>query len=934
MLKKKKIAKARQLWSNRIVWCTLIVSMFCCANNLCFAQSASSITGLRCEYKVNPIGIDIDKPRLSWKIQSSERGVVQSAYQIRVAGNAESLATEKKLLWDSGKVVSEQSIHVVYAGPELKSRQRVYWQVRIWDNCGLKSEWSEAAFWEMGLLNVEDWQAQWIEPNLKEDRTISNPSPIVRKEFLLRKNIISARVYVTSLGLYQMELNGQIVGDQLFTPGWTSYHHRLQYQTYDITALLKKGANCVGITLGDGWYRGFLGWENARNFYGDTLAILAQIECTYDDGTILITTTDQTWKASTGPILKSDIYNGEVYDARLEKKGWTEPSFNDSNWANVTIKKHSKDILTASAGVPVKRIEYIKPIAILKTQNGQTILDMGQNMVGWLRFSVQGHAGTHIKLRYAEVLDANGNLYTENLRFAKQTDEYILNGQGQEVFEPHFTFHGFRYVAVEGWLSELTLENFTGVVIHSDITPTGQFECSDPMVNQLQHNIQWSQKGNFLDVPTDCPQRDERLGWTGDVQIFAPAACFNADVAAFYTKWLADLAADQQSNGAVPNVIPNILSMRDSATAGWADAAVVVPWTVYLYYDDTRILQKQYESMKNWVDYMANQAGRDCLWGNDVTFGDWLAYSTNDSDYPGATTDKDLVCQAYFARSTDLLQRTAKVLGKTDDAKKYAGLLVKIKKAFWAEFVTANGRVANNTQTAYSLAIAFELLPHVLRENAAKRLDDDVKKFNHITTGFLGTPLICHVLSDYGYSESAYMLLNRKEYPSWLYPITKGATTIWERWDGIKAGGQFQDKGMNSFNHYAYGAIGDWLYGVVAGITIDEKQPGYKHIIIQPHLGGGLTYAKAGLESMYGHIESNWQIKDKTLTLKIEIPPNTTATVKLPLVVLTDVTEGGKPLSKANGIVDMLQQEDAVVIQIGSGQYVFKSKYVSNTVRW
>jgi alpha-L-rhamnosidase len=671
-------------------------------------------------------------------------------------------------------------------------------------------------------------------------------------------------------------------------------------------------------------------WEKSNNFYGDTLALLAQIECTYDDGTTSLITTDQTWKTSTGPILKSDIYHGEVYDARLEKKGWSEPGFNDSDWAGAATKEHPRNILTASSGVAVKRMEYLKPIAILKTQNGQTILDMGQNMVGWLRFTVEGPAGARIMLRHAEVLDANGSLYTENLRVAKQTDEYILMGQGQEVYEPHFTFHGFRYVAIEGWPGELSVENFTGVVIHSDITPTGQFACSDPMINQLQHNIQWGQKGNFLDVPTDCPQRDERLGWTGDAQVFAPTACFNADVAAFYTKWLADLAADQQPSGAVPHVIPNVISLGkptgDSASAGWADVAVIVPWTVYLCYGDTRILQRQYESMKGWVDYMANRAGPDCLWDNDFTFGDWLAYSTTNSDYPGATTDKDLVCQAYFARSTDILQRTAEVLGKTKDAKKYAALLVKIKKAFQKEFVTAQGRVASNTQTAYSLALAFELLPDALRESAAKRLDNDVNKFKHITTGFLGTPLICQVLSDYGYTDSAYMLLNRKDYPSWLYPITRGATTIWERWDGIKPDGQFQDKGMNSFNHYAYGAIGDWLYKTVAGITIDQKQPGYKHIIIYPRTGGGLTYAKARLESMYGPIESNWQLQDKTLTLKIEIPANTTATVMLPSVVLTEVTEGGKPLRKANGILKLRQQKDMAVIEIGSGQYVFKSK--------
>jgi alpha-L-rhamnosidase len=466
------------------------------------------------------------------------------------------------------------------------------------------------------------------------------------------------------------------------------------------------------------------------------------------------------------------------------------------------------------------------------------------------------------------------------------------------------------------------------------------------MINQLQHNIQWGQKGNFLDVPTDCPQRDERLGWTGDAQVFARTACFNADVASFFTKWLADLGADQQPSGAVPHVIPNVLSADQqpsgavphvipnvlslgkeeghSASAGWADAATVVPWTVYLCYGDTRILEQQYSSMKAWVDYIAAKAGDNYLWQNEHTFGDWLAFNTTRSDYPGATTDKDLIRQAYFARSTDLLQRTARVLGKTADTKKYGDMLTKIKKVFRDEFVTPNGRLASNTQTAYSLALAFDLLSQPTKEIAARRLADDVGQFEHITTGFLGASPICHALSDYGYFDEAYMLLNRKKYPSWLYPITKGATTIWERWDGIKPNGTFQNKGMNSFNHYAYGAIGEWLYRVVAGIDIDEQNPGYKHIIVQPHPGGGLTSVRARLDSMYGPIESDWRIDGEAMTVNVEIPPNTTATVKLPSAKLADVTEGGKPVGEAKGMGDTRQEEETVVIQIGSGRYLFR----------
>jgi alpha-L-rhamnosidase len=779
----------------------------------------------------------------------------------------------------------------------------------------------------MGLLKPSDWKADWIEPNLKEDPNTSNPCPILRKDFELKAAVRSARAYVTSLGLYRMQLNGRVVGDQLFTPGWTAYRNRLQYQTYDITELLNTGTNCVGVILGDGWYRGRLLWGNQRNLYGKKLALLAQIEVVYQDGSRQVFTTDQTWKTSTGPILTSDIYNGQVYDARLEIDDWCKPGFDDAAWAPVTVANHSKDILVAPAGPPVKSIEEIKPVNIFETPAGHTVVDMGQNMVGWVRLRVQGPAGTRIKLRHAEVLDAQRNFYTENLRGAEQTDEYILRGNGKEVFEPLFTFHGFRYVAVEGWPGQISLDDLTGVVIHSDITPTGTFECSDTMINQLQHNIRWGLKGNFLDVPTDCPQRDERLGWTGDTQVFARTACFNTDVAAFYTKWLADLTADQLPSGAVPHVVPNVISPTAVASAGWADAAVVVPWTVYLCYGDTRILARQYPSMKAWVDYMAKRAGDSYFWNTDFTFGDWLAFNTTRSDYPGATTDKDLICQAYFARSTDLLQRTAEILGNTADAKKYADMLRKIKEVFRNEFITPNGRLTSNTQTAYSLALAFDLIPSGLKATAAKRLADDVQRFEHITTGFLGTPLICHVLSDFGYLDQAYMLLNRKKYPSWLYPVTKGATTIWERWDGIKPDGTFQDKGMNSFNHYAYGAIGEWLYRVVAGIDIDHQNPGYKHIIIRPHPGGGLTYAKARLDSMYGQIESAWRLEGKVMTVDIEIPPNTTATVRLPSAKVTDVTEGGKQLSDVEAILQTSQDGDTAVIHIASGRYSFQYQY-------
>jgi len=465
--------------------------------------------------------------------------------------------------------------------------------------------------------------------------------------------------------------------------------------------------------------------------------------------------------------------------------------------------------------------------------------------------------------------------------------------------------------------------------VHSAVEPTGSFESSDAMLNQLQHNIVWGQEGNFVDVPTDCPQRDERLGWTGDAQVFAPTAMFLHDSAAFYEKWLKDLALDQQDDGAVPYVIPNALShttrQGESGAAGWGDAAVVIPWTLYLSYGDRRVLEEQYSSMKAWVEYIRQQAGPRHLWNTRATFGDWLAYATDAADYPGATTDKDLVQTAYFAHSTDLLRRAAEVLNKQDDAKSYGELFEDIRLAFQKEFVTPNGRLSSNTQTAYALALAFDLLPESQRKEAAARLAADVRSFQHLTTGFLGTPLLCRVLSDYGYLDEAYMLLNRKEYPSWLYPITKGATTIWERWDGIKADGTFQNPSMNSFNHYAYGAIGEWMYNVIAGINIDAEQPGYKHILIEPHPGGGLRWVKCSVHSMYGIVSSSWEINAKGFTMQVTVPANATATIRIPRAKLEDVTESGIPLQSSPGVGNPRQEGDSVLMEVGSGTYVFQS---------
>lgn len=885
------------------------------------AVAKNEVKQLICEYKTNPVGIDVTQSRMSWQIVSTENGIMQTAYEVKVFEAGGDLKTPGRLLWTSGKVNSDQSVDVIYGGPALKSMQKVFWQVRIWDNKNKATEWSAPASWEMGILEPSVWKASWITMQPETSAEKEKPSQYYRKEFSSAKKIKSARAYVTSLGLYQLFINGQKVSADLFTPGWTSYSKRLQYQAYDITSMIKS-KNAVGAIVGDGWYRGFIGFAGQNNYFGNKLALLVQLQLNYADGTSETIVTDKSWKTSTGPIISADIYDGEKYDSRLEMTGWNNPGFDESKWMTASLAEKPSASLIAPQGEVVKAIQELKPIKIITTPKGETVYDMGQNMVGWVRLKIKGNKGDQVTMKFAEVLDKEGNFYTANLRSAKATDIYTLKGEGEEVFEPHFTFHGFRFVKIEGPASPIALDQLTGVVIHSDMKPTGTFSCSNQMVNQLQHNIQWGQKGNFLDVPTDCPQRDERLGWTGDAQVFSMTAAYNFNVAAFYTKWLGDVAADQQEDGKIPYVVPDALKGAASSTA-WADACIIVPWTTYLSYGDKRILERQYPSMVKWVEYMKSRAGDKNLWLGDKHFGDWLAFASDASDYTGATTEKDLIATAYYRYSSGLLAKIAKIIGKNDDAVKYSKLSEDVKKAFIQEFVTPNGRLVSHTQTAYDLALSFDLLPENLKPKAAGYLADDVMKFGHLTTGFVGTPLLCKTLSAIGRDDLAFMLLDRKQYPSWLYPITQGATTIWERWDGQKPDGTFQTVSMNSFNHYSYGAIGEWMYRHVAGIVIDPEQPGYKHILLSPHPGGGLTNASGEIETLYGKVGSNWKYEGDNFVYQVQIPANTTATVTLPYAKTDHLTLNAQSLPQAVK-ENMAQIQNAVTLKIGSGTYEFR----------
>lgn len=849
--------------------------------------SATTVLDLRVEHRRDSLGIGEARPRLSWRVTASGTWR-QTAYEI------EARHADGALRGDTGKVESEQSVLVSWPFEPLVSRERLEVRVRVWGSSDHPSDWSAPCRVEVGLLHAEDWHARFITADREEDVTQPQPAPIFRHEFDARPGVARARLYATALGVYEAEINGKVVGDHVLDPGWTSYHHRLRYQTFDVTDLIREGRNAIGAFVGDGWYRGRLGWGGGRrNVYGDRLALLAQLEIEYADGTTDRIVSDDSWRAATGPILTSDLYDGEVYDARRERPGWSEPGYDARAWTGVGLVDRDLATLVAPLGPPVRRTALISPVAITTSPTGRTIVDFGQNLVGRIRLTARGTAGQTITLRHAEVLE-NGEICTRPLREAKATDSYTLRGGGVETWEPRFTFHGFRYAEVEGWPGALRPDDLVAVVCHSDLDRTGWFECSDPLINRLHENVVWSMRGNFLDLPTDCPQRDERLGWTGDIQVFAPTASFLYDVAGFLSSWLADLAADQDASGAVPFIVPGIPTSERPyvGAAAWGDAAVIVPWVLYQRFGDQGILARQFASMRAWVDYVARLAGERHLWDEGFQFGDWLDPAAP-PDRPGdARTDRYLVATAYFARSTELVGRAARVLDHSDLARQYLALAARVRRAFSDEYVTPNGRVVSDTATAYALALQFALLPAPeQRRHAAERLVRLVRDSGYrVSTGFVGTPLICDALCDVGAYDAAFRLLTQRACPSWLYPVTMGATTVWERWDSMLPDGAVNPGQMTSFNHYALGAVADWLHRAVAGLA--PAAPGYRRIEIRPHVGGGLTSAWARHLTPYGVAESGWKIDGGAIEVRASIPPCTTATVVLPVSEVAPVEVG------------------------------------------
>ncbi|OQD57917.1 alpha-L-rhamnosidase [Streptomyces phaeoluteigriseus] len=736
--------------------------------------------------------------------------------------------------------------------------------------------------------------ARVIAPCRQADPTATavRPAALLRGEFIARAAVTAARLSVTALGVYELELNGTVVGDHVLAPGWTSYRHRHRYQVFDVTHLVREGANAWGAHLADGWYRGLLGFNGGtRNIYGADTGLLAELRIEYADGSTDTVSTGADWRWSPGPVLAAGLYEGEEYDARRAQAGFSETGFDDSAWEPVRLLEFDTGVLFPADSPPVRRIETLSPVAVTTSPSGRTVMDFGQNLVGRLRIRVRGEAGRTITLRHAEVLE-DGELCTRPLRHATATDRYTLCGDPEgEVWEPRFTFHGFRHAEIDGWPGEPDPADITAVVLHSDLRRTGWFSCSDASLNRLHENVVWGMRGNFVDVPTDCPQRDERLGWTGDVQVFAPTAAFLYDVHAFLRSWLRDLAADQSDDARgvppvfspdIPVITPVPIPPGNPPMAGWCDAAVIVPWVLYERYGDIEVLRSQYPSMRDWVDAVDRIAGPGRIWGEGFQFGDWLDPAAPADDPGRAMTSSRLVATAYFAHSARLLARTAHLLEEKDDAERYHALAESVRDAFLGRFHGGGGRLTEETQTAYALALSFRLIEHdAERAEAGRRLAALVAEGGHrIGTGFLGTPLVCDALTETGHVDTAYRLLTQRSRPSWLYQVDMGATTVWERWDSMLPDGRVNPGEMTSFNHYAFGAVADWIHRTVAGLA--PAGPGYRRLLVRPRPGGGLTWARAAHETPYGRAETGWRIEGGTLLVELLVPPRVTALVDLP----------------------------------------------------
>lgn len=833
------------------------------------------------EYQKNPIGIDVKTPAFSWKLDSTNENVMQKSYQLLVY-------TGNEKVWDSGIVQSEQSLYVEYQGLELLPQTIYKVCLQVEDSCGETA--SAECSYETGLLSYKNFEANWITHPYGEDE---NVCAVYLKRFEAPKKVVRALAYISALGIYEAHINERRVGDAYFAPGWTSYQERLQYQTYDITDLLQSD-NEIRITAGNGWFKGILGFYGQGDHYGTRGAVIAMLDIAYEDGSRSRISTDGSWSCTTAEHRYNDIYNGEVIDYSLDPQ----------SIENAKEFAYAKNILVGQENEPVRITERVTAKKLIHTPKGESVIDFGQNLAGVVELRIKRPKGTRITVKHAEALDENGNLFTANLRSARATDVFITSGD-EDVFLPAFTFHGFRYISVEG-IEDIDLSDFTACVMHSDLKQTGTFSSSNEDINQLWRNIDWTMRSNYFDIPMDCPQRNERLGYTGDCEIFLPTACLQKNVALFYRKWLRDLRVEQGPTGAVYLTVPDILRTYTCVQI-WHEAATIVPWTIWQTYGDARVLREQYESMKRSVEYTRAQAGMEGLLSSDNSsqFGDWVALDAPKGpfrqipegildpsmDVKGGGTDKYFIANIYYLHSVDILAKTADILGYADDAglyhQLYEDVLAKIRK----EYVTENGRLVTETQTAFALALYFNIVEEKHREKLKDRLVLDlVKNQKHLRTGFVGTEYIMKALSQNGEHKMAGDILLKDDCPSWLYSIRLGATTIWELWDGVNPDGSFNLFEMNSLNQYGFASVGDWLYSELCGIK--PLAAGYKKFAVEPKPIAGISSFQCTYETVYGRIMCDFSCKDGRIEATVRVPANTTAIVRLP---------GLKPVTLGSG---------------------------------
>ncbi len=870
---------------------------------------------LRCVGLVNPEGLDAIQPSFSWLLtaaDATQRGQVQTAYQILIADSSAALGRDVGNVWDSGKVVSAQATFVAYAGKPLRSHQCCFWKVRVWDRDGAASTWSQPAAWTMGFVAPDQWQPEWIG---SAERT-----PLLRKEFNVAKPVQRAWVYASALGLYELRLNGQKVGNDLFAPGWTDYRKRVQYQRHDVTALVKTGANALGATLAPGWFAGRIAWFK-NDMYGQQMFFATQLHVEFADGTQQVIATDGSWKTSPGPLTASDIQDGDQYDARLEKTGWDRPGYDESAWTAVQVKTNDRQ-LVAQQDQTVGAVQEITPLTVKESSPGVYVYDLGQNITGVVRLKAQGAAGTTITLKHAERLNPDGTLDVTNLKLAKATDTYVVKGPGEEIFQPQFTFHGFRWFSVEGLAQAPALTAVTGIVVGTRLPETGSLQTSDAELNHLFSNIRWTARNSYLSVPMDSTQRSERLGWTGDANVMTATSAWIFDISRFFGKWETDIL-DAQSwskgefDGGMPNVAPRWQPKDGGTGGGWGDVGVNLPYTVWQRYGDTGIVRTSYVGMKKWLTFLEkNSQGHIIPAKARISrAGDW---ENADDDTP-----KDLIGTFYYALNVAQVAEMAAALGEAADAAAYRKQFEAIRAAMIKTFLAPDGKFSSGSQTAQVFALHLGLYPDEMRERVLAKLVANIRAHaDHLTTGYLGSQWLLQVLADNGRADLAYKILLQKSGPSWLFMASNGQTSLWEGWDSLKPDGTFGSK-RTSLGHSALGSCGDWMFQGIGGLVPDPANPGFKHFTLRPIPGGTLTHAEMKFQSPHGQIASKWALKDERFTLDVEVPVNTTATIVLPTAAAVGVTEGGRPVASSPGVTAAGVVNGAVSYRVGSGRYTF-----------